>query len=364
MHNDTQIFRRLGALAALLATAVVANAQGRGPATVQVDLVQATRLAPTVDVPGTILSRDDARLSAEVDGRLDMIAEVGTRAEKGDVLATIVNDVLTEQQDEFGGLVQREISLIAFLDNEVERLRKLARANNAARSQLEQTESDLAVARDNLRIARSRLQQTQVRIDALSLVAPFPGVVTERLRNPGERIGVNEAMLRLVNPARLEVVARAPLASVALLTEGSEVIVRSQRGSGAATVRTVVPFGDARTHMYELRATLTDPDSWFVGESVRAGIPTAAATEVLAVPRDALVLRREGAAVFRINAEDIAERVPVTVGTAQGDLIAVTGNLNAGERVVVRGAELLRDGANVAVQSGGATGAGGAAGTR
>ncbi|MEM9057954.1 MAG: efflux RND transporter periplasmic adaptor subunit [Pseudomonadota bacterium] len=362
MQTVTPIRRRLAA-AALALLAGAAHAQ-QGPALVQVDLVRATSLAPTVDVSGTVFSRDDARLSSEVDGRLDAVAEVGTRVARGDVLVTIVNDVLAGQRDEFTGLAQVQASEIAFLSNEVDRLRQLARNNNAARSQLERTEADLAVARENLRVAQSRLRQTEVRIDALTVVAPFPGVVIERLRNPGERIAVNETILRLVNPDRLEVVARAPLATVALLTEGSGIAVRSGRRDGRATVRTVVPFGDARTHMYELRATVDDPAGWFVGENVRAAVPTAAATEVLAVPRDALVLRREGTAVFRINAEDVAERVPVTVGQAQGDLIGVTGSLRAGERVVVRGAELLRDGAAVAVRGAGGDSGAAPAGSR
>ncbi len=350
MHNDIPNFKLLTAGLLLTVLAAPALAQFQGPAPVQVDTVRATRLAPTVDISGTVFSRDDARISAEVDGRLASIAEVGTRVAAGDVLASIINDVLTEQQDEFSGLVQREIGLITFLEKETERLRRLERDNNAARSQLERTESDLAIARENLRVARSRLQQTRVRINALTVIAPFDGLVIERLKTPGERISANELILRMVNPERLEVVARAPLAAVALLTEGREIGIKGNRGTGLATVRTVVPFGDARTHMFELRANINTPDSWLVGENLRAALPTAAAVEVLAVPRDALVLRRDGTAVFRINAEDIAERVAVTVGNGEGDLIAVSGQLSAGDRVVVRGAELLTDGASVGVQ--------------
>ena len=69
---------------------------------------------------------------------------------------------------------------------------------------------------------------------------------------------------------------------------------------GEAAIRTIVPFGNPQSHMFEVRLE-ADPEIWTVGESVRLSMPTATAIEVLAVPRDALILRREGAAVFTLG---------------------------------------------------------------
>jgi hypothetical protein len=73
-------------------------------------------------------------------------------------------------------------------------------------------------------------------------------------------------------------------------------------------------------------------------------MPTAVAREVLTVPRDALVLRREGAFVYRIDDELKAEQVSVITGLGAGKLIEVIGDINAGDRVVIRGAERLSTG--------------------
>ena len=78
-------------------------------------------------------------------------------------------------------------------------------------------------------------------------------------------------------------------------------------------------------------------------------MPTAAAKEVLAIPRDALVLRREGASVFKMTDESTVIQVNVVVGLGAGSLIEVFGDLVAGDDVVVRGAEGLSDGMSVAV---------------
>ena len=80
---------------------------------------------------------------------------------------------------------------------------------------------------------------------------------------------------------------------------------------------------------------------------MRVSLPTAKAETMLTVPRDALVLRRDGAFVFRVDAENKAQRIAVTLGVASGDLVAVSGELNAGDQVVTRGGERLRPGSVV-----------------
>ena len=67
------------------------------------------------------------------------------------------------------------------------------------------------------------------------------------------------------------------------------------------------------------------------------------------MPRDALVLRQSGQFVYRINAENIAERISVDIGDSQGELIAVSGALHEGDSVAIRGMESLSDGAPVRV---------------
>jgi multidrug efflux pump subunit AcrA (membrane-fusion protein) len=100
----------------------------------------------------------------------------------------------------------------------------------------------------------------------------------------------------------------------------------------------------------ELRLVL-DETAWPVGLNVRVAVPSGPSTSQLVVPRDALVLRREGNVVFRINGENKAERVPVNLGVASGEMIAVEGELNAGDKIVIRGSERLQPGQTVAIKN-------------
>ncbi len=71
------------------------------------------------------------------------------------------------------------------------------------------------------------------------------------------------------------------------------------------------------------------------------------------VPRDALVLRANASRVYRINDDELAEPVDVVLGNADGKWIEVSGDLTAGDRVVIRGGERLRPGQKVTTQTAG-----------
>ncbi|MBT8143980.1 MAG: efflux RND transporter periplasmic adaptor subunit [Gammaproteobacteria bacterium] len=335
-------------LGMLLAAPVLA--QGGGfPATVRIATVEMTELAPTIEVPGTVLSRDDARLAAEVAGNLIRIAEVGERVEEGAVVAKIQDALLLQQQLENEGLVRSRQARIDFLEREVARLQRLAAQNNAARSQLDQTESELVEARADLQVARARLAQIRIAVSRTEIRAPFTGRITQRFVNPGEHVAAGAAVVRLVGTDRIEVLTRAPLKTVAYLAEGAAVPLRSDFNSGSGSVRTMVPFGDSRSHMFEVRIDIPASD-WIIGQSVRVTVPTAQARQVLAVPRDALVLRADGAAVFRISDDNKAERISVETGAGDGELIAIiAGEIKPGDKVVIRGAERLRPGQDVMI---------------
>jgi RND family efflux transporter MFP subunit len=306
-------------------------------------------LAQSVEVPGTVVSRNDSRLASELAAKLVWIAEVGTQVEKGETIARMEDFTFKIREMEAQALVEREQARVTFLESDLRRLEELSERNLSAKSQYDQTVSDLAIAKSDKKIAEAQLAYAQIAMHVTEIRAPFDGVVTERLRNLGERLNVADEVVRLVDPNRLEVVSRAPLSTVNFIKKGEVLSIGNDYRTGKAPIRTIVPFGNPQSHMFEVRLD-ADPNVWTVGESVRLTMPTAAAKEVLAVPRDALVLRREGASVFKMTDESTVLQVNVVIGLGAGALIEVFGDLEAGDEVVVRGAEGLSDGMSVAVK--------------
>ena len=318
-------------------------AQGGGPALVKVAVASMQDIAPVTLAPGTVVSRNDARLSAEVSGRLTLVADVGTMVKQGESLAKIEDTYLRLQQTEFLALVERAEARLRFLESEEKRFTRLEESNLAAVTQLELTRSDRDVARGDLAVARARVEQNADQLARTSIVAPFNGVVVERLMTPGERVEEGSKVIRLVDQQHLEVISRAPLEYYRFVRPGQLLDLRSGSLSAFGEVRTVVAVGDENTHQFELRMDL-EGSPFPVGQTLRVSIPTSDSREVLTVPRDALVLRPEGQSVFVVDANNQAQQVRVTVGIGQGDHIEILGAVSPGDRVVIRGNERLQPG--------------------
>ena len=271
---------------------------------------------------------------------------MGTVVKEGETVARLEDVTFKLLEMEAEGRVAREQARVKFLESEKERLTRLAANNLSAKSQLDQVESDLAVAQSDEKIAQVQLGLAKVSMHVTQIRAPFNGIVTERLRNIGERLNVADDVIRVVDPNSLEVVARAPLNTVNFIKEDAVVEIHNDFHSDEASVRVIVPFGNPQSHMFEIRLDV-DPNVWTVGESVRLSMPTADVKHVLAVPRDALVLRREGASVFKVKEDNTVEQVSVITGLGDGSHIEVIGELAEGDQVVIRGAERLSPGMQV-----------------
>lgn len=335
-------------LLALLLPAAVVLAAARP---VVVDVARQRLLAPLDWYDGTVVGRQAVKLSAEVEGRLLSVAEVGTRLAAGDAVARLDDSLLQQALVERRADIARTRARLEFLDKEARRLQRLARQNNAAQSQLEQTVADRAAAEGDLEAARARERQALERLRRTTLRAPFAAVVTQRLLQPGEWADAGAAIVELVDPDDLEAQVRVARAALAVLQPGAGVRVQGGGGGGGAEgrVRVLVPVAEPPSRLYELRVDLP-PGDWTAGEALRVAVPAAAPRRVLSVPRDALVIRRTAIYVFRVGEDGTAQRVEVRTGVADGRYIEVQGELADGDRVVVRGGERLRDGDPVEVR--------------
>jgi RND family efflux transporter MFP subunit len=327
------------------------QSQMGGPALVRVAVASMQDIAPETMVPGTVVSRNDARLSAEVPGRLTAVADVGTVVVKGEPVAEIEDTSLRLQNNELQALVTRAEARLRFLEAEEKRFAQLAESNLAAATQLEQTRSDRDVARGDLAVAQARLDQNEDQIARTRILAPYDGIVVERLMTPGERVIEGGNVVRLVDQENLEVIARASLEYFRFVERGQWLDIRAGSQQARGIVRTVVAVGDENTHQFELRLDL-DGNPFPVGQTLRISIPVSDSREVLTVPRDALVLRPEGQSVFVIDADNQARQISVTVGVGQGERIEIVGDISPGDKVVIRGNERLQPGQSVSVMDG------------
>lgn len=325
-----------------------ANAQF-GPTPVNVAAAQNRILAPTSAVSGAIVSQNDTQVAARIAGQLIRVAKVGTKVKAGEVFAQLRDPALDLRHAEQKARLDATQYRLDFLNSEVKRLQALAARDLSSKTDLDRTLSERNQAKAELAENKALLNQIELSQTYQNMRSPFDGIIVERLADEGELVGPGTVVVRLVQITDLEISARVPIASLAWVKPGKKLHFTSAIGEGSADVRIAVAVADNRTRLVEIRAMVEDGD-WPVGLDVTISVPSGQEKQALAVPRDALVLRRDGARVFRISAENTAEQVMVETGIATEQWIEIRGDIKVGDNIVVRGAERLQPGSAVLVR--------------
>ncbi len=332
----------------LLLIVIPASAQEQQAHAVETAKARTEVLRPAIWVPGTVISRHDSRIAAEVAGKLISVAEVGERFRAGEVLARINDRELQLELRNTRSQKLRLQSRFDYLQRQLSRLSSLARSNSAAEAELDQLGAERDMLKQDMETASVAIDRTLYDIERTRIVAPFDGVVVERMQQPGEYLSEASEVVRLVNLDELEIRVQAPLNVARHVNAGDRVEVRGAADSIHTEVRTIVPVGDDNSRMLQLRLYLQDSD-WIIGEAVRIALSNGQAVKTRTVPRDALILREGDTYLYIVDKDNRARRVQVSSAGGSGSYVAITGNVADGDTVIIRGGERLQDGALVKV---------------
>ncbi len=325
------------------------DAEQKAPASpVKVETAQRDTFSATLWVSGTVISQNDARIAAETDGRITWVADVGSRIEQGEAIARIdAEDLRLELADSEAQLASLK-SQLKFRESSMQRFEKLAASNNAAATQLDEAQSQVDMTRQEIKRAEVAIAQIKRRIKQTEVLAPFPGIVVERVVQTGEFVNRGAQVARLVDTEHREIRAQAPLSVAGWIREGMQVSVEHQKRESLSPVSYVIPVGDDRSRMFEVRIEANNP-AWIIGSPVRIALPNSEPRELVAIPRDGLVLRGNDIYVMRVKNDNTVEKIAVQTGIGLGGFVEVIGNVEQGDRIITRGGERIQAGQAVTI---------------
>ncbi|GJL92508.1 efflux RND transporter periplasmic adaptor subunit [Hyphococcus sp.] len=336
-----------GAVGANPDSAEAASApQGPPPAPVAIAKAESKSLAPRAETPGAVVSLRDSRVAAATGGKVEWVAEVGAEVDEGHVIARLDQADAKYTRDDTAAQVRRLRARADYLDSLYKRYLGLGEDAGESEATLDEMRSNVEEALQALRQAEVALDRAQTNLDRTEVKAPFAGRIVSQETQKGEFANPGTELVRLVDTHHLEVTARAPAGLTRNIQPGAVISVANGAETLDGRVRAIVPVGDDRSRMLEIRLELPETN-WYIGSAVRVSLPSDQPRIVTAVPRDALVLRADRISVFVISEDKVAKRVDVELGAADGDFIEVLGDVEPGDDIVIRGGERLRDGQSV-----------------
>jgi RND family efflux transporter MFP subunit len=337
-----------------------ALAVGASEDAARVTVVEATRgeVVEVVTLTGTVTAERRASLSARTAGLVSSVAvEEGSRVEEGEVILEL-DSTLAEMALEGATEAVRES---VAQSEETERLSQegtaLAKSGGLPTTEAAARAAALRVQRAAVRqLDVDRREQAEI-VARHRLVAPFAGVISEKMAEVGEWVETGVPVLELVEVDAVRFDVRAPQEFFAAMREGDGATVRLDSGTGAdfpAKIVARVPVKDAVTRTFLVRLDVdAGADVMAPGVSGTADFRLASGRESVTIPRDAIVRQPDGSVGVWVVADGVAEARSVEIGSRMGETVEVRSGIESGERVVVRGNESLQPGQALEVIGGG-----------
>lgn len=327
--------------------------------------VVSKQVSRTIELPGEFQPFESVEIHAKVRGYVTrMLVDRGTAVKRGQLLAEITAPEMKAQIAEAESRVQvaqsdkvQADAQLAGAQATYDRLKKAAETPGAiagneliqAQKQVEAAQALVRARQDATRAAQAAVQSQREVESYLQVTAPFDGVVTDRLVHPGALVGPgpDPVMLVIQQVSRLRLVVPVPEEDTGSLVRGARVEFRVPAYPGrtyAAAIARVSHALDQKNRTMPVELDVYNRDGSLspgmyptVKWPVRAGHPG------LFVPKTAVVTTTERTFVIRKNKAN-AEWVNVRRGAAEGDLVEVMGELQAGDLVVARATDEIRDG--------------------
>jgi membrane fusion protein (multidrug efflux system) len=334
--------------------------------TIELTPVVSKAISRTVELPGELQPYLNVTLHSRVSGFVErVVVDRGSTVKQGDLLIELSAPETKAQVAEAESKVQaaeaerlQAEAQLAGAQSTLERMKEAAKTPGAiAGNELvlaeKQVDADNAVVTSRQqasRAAQSAVDALKTMESYLKITAPFEGMVTDRLVHPGALVGpnANAPLLVIQQLSKLRLIVSVPEESVSGIVRGAIASFRVPAYRDRAFSGTVTRISGALDP--KTRSMPVELDVVNKGQLLGAGMyptvtwPVRSSQQALLVPKTSVVTTTERTFVIR-EKNGRAEWVDVRKGPTEDELIQVTGPLRAGDRVVKRATDELREGA-------------------
>ena len=302
------------------------------------------------------VERKPLKASRLVTGSLEAISTVRIfNQEQGRLLSlpysegdAVKKDQLVAQID--ASLIQAELNKAKATLHQAKvnlrRITSLQRKKLASDDELSRAQTALELAQSEQVLLQTRFAHTRIR-------APFDGVISERLQEPGDVVAVHSHILTIIDPSKLKIVVHLSELLLAHIKTGQAVQVRidalGERHFPARVTR-LYPTIDPRNRQGTMELQLqTVPKGARPGQLCRVMV-NSETTPRRAIPFLAVRHDSKGEYVYRLDAENKVEKIHVQTGIQLGAEIEILAGLKEGDRVVSKGFIGLNAGRQVQIK--------------
>ena len=345
-------------LLAVLA-AIVAGCRGGEPAspavveTMQARVVESKQQQVSLNIrsTGTVHARETAVVSAQVVGRIQQVlVREGDSVRAGQTMVVLDDAALraSANQAEAGVKAAQDEQVAAQTDatlaaSTLERYRQLQTEKSVSPQEMDEVAQRAGAASARLEAVRAQTEAARAQesgahtmLGYSRLVAPFAGVVTARMADPGTLASPGVPLLQVDQAGALQLQATVDESAIGAIHKGMKAQVAIDGTSSAditGTVAEIDPAADPASHSFLVKIDMP------ASSQLRAGMYGTAefangVRQAIVVPRSAVVSRGSLVCAYVLDANGIAQLRYLTLGAQQGNLVEVLSGISPGEKLV------------------------------
>jgi multidrug efflux system membrane fusion protein len=375
----------IGAVVLLLAVAVVlrlvfashASISGRGggrfggggiggPTPVGVATVSNADVPVIYDALGTVTPLATVTVRSQINGQLTQVVfHEGQMVKAGDFLAQVDPRPYQAALEQAQGALARDQALLKEAEIDLARYQGLAAENSIATQQVDTQQSLVHQYEGTVKADQAQVDMQELNLTYAHISAPVSGRVGLRQVDVGNYVTTADANGVAV------ITELEPISVIFSLPEDDLPAFLPRFRSGAAlpvaaydrSQTTLLAQGklsavdnqvDVTTGTVKLRALFDNKDHvLFPNQFVNVALTGDVIKGALVMPVPAIQRGAQGTFVYVVKADDTVSVQTVTLGPQDGQRVVVQSGLKAGDKVVVDGADRLREGAQVEVPAAG-----------
>jgi len=330
-----------------------------------------------IEMVGGTLGNQDVPIRARVEGFLEsMDFREGQTVEKGALLYSIDPQPFQAKVVEAASMLAAAQTNLVKSQADLGRIRPLAEINAVSQQDLDSAVAEEAAGQASVRAAEAGVELAEIELGYTKIYAPIDGLIGLTKAKPGEFVGrePNPVVLNTlsdIDPIRVRfsisereylILARTYMKEgrvrdneqerdtqndrelVLILADGSD---WEYPGFADAAAQSI----DQETGTFSVEATFPNPGGLLLpGQFARVRAPYETLTDVVVVPKQALVELQGRFQVYVVDADNIVKIVPVEVGPTTGNEVVIEAGLEAGQSVIVEGVQKVRPEMKVAPQ--------------
>lgn len=305
----------------------------------------------TVKATGALHARQTAVLSAQVMGRVQQVL-----VREGDPVRAGQTLVILDDATLKSGAEQAEAAAKA-ADNQQVAAQSNADLAASTLARYKQLKSQKSVSPQEMDEVTRRAEAANAQVEALraqanamkaqlagsramlgysKVVAPFTGVITGRMVDPGALASPGVPLVQIDSAGSLQLQASVAESAIEFVHRGMKIGVSIDSFSGpdpSGTVSEIVPAADASSHSFLVKIDLPSAKDLHAGMYATAAIPTGT-KEAILVARSAIVIRGSLACAYVLDSNNIAQLRYVTLGSSHGDAVEILSGIAANEKLV------------------------------